>query len=187
MRPWLMVCLIHSMIAQGNWQRNRSANWLDGASHFYRCYECADGKYIAVGALEPQFFAELVAVSGVEGIELDAQFDTARWPEQQTIFAKHFKQRSRDDWAALFEGTDACVAPVLEFGETAQHPFNAVREAYHDVDGVMQARAAPRFSRSLPPMPDPPRAPGADTVEVLKSLGFDDDQLAEMRAKGTIT
>ena len=181
-----MMGLIHGMIANGAWRHERSANWLDGASHFYRCYECADGKYIAVGALEPQFFAQLVAVSGVQGIDTDAQFDADRWPEQSAIFAAHFKQHSRDHWAALFDGTDACVAPVLDFREAPTHPFNAARQAYHDIGGVAQARSAPRFSRSVSPMPKAPRAAGADTNEILKRLGYDDDQLAEMQTKGAI-
>lgn len=182
-----MMGLIHSFIAQGNWQARRASNWLDGASQFYRCYECADGKYIALGALEPQFYAEFVRISGIEGVDMSAQFDQRTWALQQEKFSAHIKTRTRDEWAEAFSGSDACVAPVLEFGEAPQHPAAQARNAYFIQDGVTQASPAPRFSRTVTAQPDPPKAPGADTQQVLTDLGFDDAEIEEMRDIGAIT
>ena len=182
-----MMGLVHSFIAQGQWQASRESNWLDGASHFYRCYECADNKFIAVGALEPQFYAELVKLSGVKGIDVDAQFDRARWPEQQAIFAEHFKTKPRDEWADIFTGTDACVAPVLDFDEAARHPANQARHAYFTAQGVTQASPAPRFERSRPTVTDPPHAPGQDSENILAALGYNATEIDAMREKGAIT
>lgn len=182
-----MMGLLHGMMAQGKWTTTREANWLDGGAPFYRCYECADGKYISVGALEPQFFAELIQRAEIPHEGGAAQNDATRWPADRAQFATVFKTKTRDEWATLFEGTDACVAPVLDFTEAPQHPQNADREVFYQENDVTQASPVPRFSRSAPDRPDPPSAVGADTDAILQDLGYDAAQLARMRDAGAIT
>ena len=163
-----LMALVHSMLARGQWQERREANLLDGGAPFYRVYECADGRHVAVGALEPQFFA--VLCEGL-GIELP-QYDTAAWPDHHERMAAVFRTRTRDEWAAAFEGTDACVAPVLSTSEAPDHPHMAARETFVRPGGVLQAAPAPRFARTPAPAPRLPRAHGADTDEVLAELGL---------------
>ena len=140
-----LMALIHEMLGKGMWRDERAANLLDGAAPFYRCYACADGGHVAVGAIEPQFFAQLLA-----GLEIDpagvAQHDRARWPELTAEFARVFATRTRDEWEARFAGTDACVAPVLSMTEAMAHPVNVERQVFVERDGIGQAAPAPRFS-----------------------------------------
>ncbi|WP_298844759.1 CaiB/BaiF CoA-transferase family protein [uncultured Roseobacter sp.] len=180
-----MMGLIHTMIARGTWSEQRSSNWLDGASPFYRCYECADGRYISVGALEPQFYAELVRIAGLD--DKGDQMDVAAWPGRAAEFADTFRTRTRDEWADLFAGSDACVAPVLSFAEATLHPQNSDRAVFSAPGGVTQAACAPRFSRSTVRTPETPGAPGADTEAVLGALGYSRAAIAAMRAEGDIT
>ena len=182
-----MMGLIHQFIAQGTWQHKRESNWLDGASHFYRCYECADGKYISVGALEPQFFAQLL-----EGLELDKsesieQFDQAKWPSKSRSFEAVFKTRTLKAWMETFEGTDACVAPVLDLQEAPLHPVNAARGVFYQDNGHWQASPAPRFSRTAPERAKSPTGAGADTEAVMAELGYSDTEVSAMRASGALT
>lgn len=166
-----MMGLIHGMLAQNKWTEERAANWLDGASPFYQCYTCADGKFIAVGALEPQFYAILLEKLDLPAEYAATQNDTATWPARTAEFAAIFAMRSRDDWAAHFDGSDACVAPVLSFSEVPDHPQMAARGNVLRMDGVLQSGHAPRFGLGAPTMPSPPRAIGADTDAVLAELG----------------
>jgi alpha-methylacyl-CoA racemase len=170
-----MMGLIHSMLAQGTWREERGANWLDGGAPFYRCYTCACGGYISVGALEPQFHALLLEKAGLPLDHQDSQNDARHWPERAALYADAFAQKTRDVWAAIFEGTDACVAPVLTFSEARFHPHMAARQTIIAPDGIAQARPAPRFSRTAPPAPESPTACGADTDAILQELGFDVD------------
>jgi alpha-methylacyl-CoA racemase len=176
-----MMGLIHMMMAQGAWRAERGANWLDGGAPFYRCYACADGGYVAVGALEPQFYALLLAGLGLAQADLPDQNDRASWPAMHARFEAVFASRSRDDWAATFADTDACVAPVLSLIEAAKQPHLAARGTYVAPGGVRQAAPAPRFGRSEPRAPAPPTAPGADTDAILSELGLD---AAKIRAEG---
>ncbi|MFK7870249.1 MAG: CaiB/BaiF CoA transferase family protein [Roseobacter sp.] len=167
-----MMGLIHSLLARGDWSESRESNWLDGAAPFYRCYTCADGKFIAVGALEPQFYAELIERSGLPEALKSEQNNKALWPERRAVFARHFATKDRDTWAALFDGSDACVAPVLTFDEAAKHPINIARGVFQDVGGVMQAAPAPRFSRSTARPPEHPTAAGHHSEKVLSDLNL---------------
>lgn len=167
-----MMGLIHGMLAQGSWTEKRASNWLDGAAPFYRCYTCADGKFISVGALEPQFYAILLEKLGLPADYAASQNDTDTWPERTEEFAAAFATRSRDDWAAHFDGADACVAPVLSFSEAPDHPQMAARGNMVRPGGVLQSGRAPRFGNEAPAMPSPPRAVGADTEAVLAELGL---------------
>jgi alpha-methylacyl-CoA racemase len=167
-----MMGLIHAMLAQGKWSEARGTNWLDGGAPFYRCYTCACGGYVSVGALEPQFHALLLEKAGLPAEHQASQNDASRWPERHALYATAFAQRSRDDWAEIFKGSDACVAPVLTFSEAQFHPHMAARGTFIAPDGVMQAAPAPRFSRSAAGTPNVPGAIGAETDAVLESLGY---------------
>jgi len=152
----LLMSLFQALGARGLWSEARGANLLDGGAPFYRCYACKDGQFVAVGALEPQFYAALIAGLGLEP-ETTAQFDLTGWPELQNRFEAIFATRARDDWAAHFEGTDACVTPVLTTAEAARHPHNAARGTFVKQD-VIQAAPTPRFS-GTPAEPSPQPAP----------------------------
>ncbi len=149
----------------GQWRDRRGSNLLDGAAPFYTTYVCTDGGYVAVGALEPAFFAALCAGLGWD--DVPGRDDPREWPALRARLAEAFAQRTRDEWATIFDGTDACVSPVLELHEVASDHHLAARATMIEVDGVVQAAPAPRFSRTSTATPRPPRRSGADTAEVL--------------------
>jgi alpha-methylacyl-CoA racemase len=180
----LLTTFMHGMRAAGMWRDERGTNLLDGGAPFYDTYETADGRHVAVGALEPQFYAELLNHLGLEAEDLPAQMDVAGWPVLRARFTEVFKKRTRDEWAAEFEGTDACVAPVLTLGEAPGHRHNAARETFADVGGVVQPAPAPRFARTPPAAPAPAPAPGSDTDEVLGAAGFTLGEIATLRERG---
>ncbi|HEY0718375.1 MAG TPA: CaiB/BaiF CoA-transferase family protein, partial [Streptosporangiaceae bacterium] len=151
----------------GTWSDDRDANLLDGAAPFYDTYTCADGRWIAVAALEPQFYAALLAGLGLAGEDLPPQLDQTGWPRLRARFTQVIVTRTRDEWAEAFAGTDACVTPVLSFGEVSSHPHLAARRTIINVGGVEQAAPAPRFSRTPAGEPVAPRPPGADQDAVL--------------------
>jgi alpha-methylacyl-CoA racemase len=163
----VLAQMFWSLRACGLWSDQRGTNLLDSGTPFYDTYACADGRYVAVGALEPQFYAALLKGLGLIGEDLPGQLDQAGWPVLRQRFTDVFATRSRDEWVAVFEGTDACVAPVLSFAEVPTHPHIAARGTVITVDGVPQAAPAPRFSRTRPERPAPPPKPGADTADVL--------------------
>lgn len=168
-----MMGLIHAMLAQGKWAETRGANWLDGGAPFYRCYTCACGGYLSVGALESQFHALLLEKAGLPLDHQDTQNDATTWEARRASYADAFARKSRDEWAAIFEGTDACVAPVLTFSEAQFHPHMAARQTFIAPEGVAQAAPAPRFSRTAAAMPKAPTGIGADTDDILEMLGYD--------------
>jgi alpha-methylacyl-CoA racemase len=184
----LLTSFIYGLRARGGWRDERGVNLLDGGAPFYDTYATADGKYVAVGALEPQFYAALLTGLGLDGKGLPAQLDIPRWPTLRQKFAEVFATRTRDEWANVFAGTDACVAPVLSPAEAASHPHNAARGTFIDVGGITQPAPAPRFGRSAVDRPEPPRRPGADTDEVLggEGLGLSPAELADLRARGVV-
>jgi len=182
-----MMGLIHGLMAQGAWADQPGTNWLDGGAPFYRCYRCADGRDVAVGALEPQFYALLLEGLDLGDARLPDQNDRAGWPVLTDRFARIFAGRDRDDWARVFAGSDACVAPVLTMEEAARNPHLQGRGVYVDMAGVRQAAAAPRFGGTPAAPPRPPTAPGADTDTVLQALGYDADAIAALRVSGVLT
>ena len=149
----LLSQMFWGYLTQKVWTDERGSNLLDGHAPFYDTYTCADGRYVAVGPLEPQFYAALLAELGIDPAELPAQYDRDGWPTLRTRFTEAFASRTRDEWAAVFDGTDACVTPVLAFGEVAAHPHIAARDTVIEVDGVAQAAPAPRFSRTTAELP----------------------------------
>lgn len=182
-----LMALVHSMIAMGRWSEARESNLLDGGAPHYRTYACADGKFIALGPLEPQFFAELIARAGIDDAQRADQTDPARWPERREDYAAIFRQKTRDEWTAIFDGTDACATPVLTWSEAADHPHLAARQTFVVRDGVTQAAPAPRFSRTPADAPRPPPAAGQDTEAALRAAGYDEDTIARLRAEGVLT
>ncbi|WP_298496787.1 CaiB/BaiF CoA-transferase family protein [uncultured Maritimibacter sp.] len=182
-----LMGLVHSFIARGQWVDRREANILDGGAPFYRTYECKDGRFLAVGPLEPQLFAELVRLAGLPEEHLATQMDQKSWPERRAAYATVFASKTRDEWAALFDGSDACATPVLTWAEAPMHPHMAARGTFVTSGGVTQAAPAPRFSRSQPGDVTLPPAPGGDTDAVLSELGYDDGDLARLRARGVLT
>ncbi len=140
-----LLGLFHAFLGNGLWQDERGSNLLDGAAPFYRCYACADGRHVAVGALEPQFFAALLDGLGIAPDRF-VQNDRAGWPAMMQAFAEAFATRPRDAWEAHFAGTDACVTPVLSLGEAFDHPANAARGVFVETAGIRHAAPAPRFA-----------------------------------------
>lgn len=160
----ILTQMVWGLLAQGIWTDEPGANLLDGHAPFYDTYTCSDGKHVAVGAIEPQFYAALLAGLELTDDEtLPAQFDRDKWPVTKARFAGVFATRPRDDWAKVFEGTDACVTPVLAYGEVAAHPHMAARSTIVESDGVAQAAPAPRFSRTATDVAGQPGEP--ETVD----------------------
>jgi alpha-methylacyl-CoA racemase len=152
----LLTTFLHGMLAAGAWTGPRGQNLLDGGAPFYDTYRAADGGYMAVGALEPAFYAALLAGLELDGdADLPDQYDRAGWPELRRRIAERFAQRSRAEWTVIFAGGDACVAPVLAPAEAYRHPHNAARRTFVDVGGIRQPAPAPRFSRTPPAVPRP--------------------------------
>ncbi len=143
----VLTSLFHAFSASGLWRDQRGGNLLDGSKPFYRCYVCSDGRHVAVGSLEPQFFAQLLIGLDIAPDRF-SQFDPSGWPAMQAAFEAVFATRTRDEWVSVFEGTDACVSPVLSFGEAPSHAQNQERNTFVTVDGVAQPAPAPRFSQS---------------------------------------
>jgi alpha-methylacyl-CoA racemase len=182
----LLTSFLHGMLATGAWQDQRGSNLLDGGAPFYDTYQTADGGYVAVGALEPQFYSALLNGLGLADAPLPAQHDRSGWPQLREQFAAVFAQRTRDEWAEVFAGSDACVAPVLGLAEAGMHPHAKARESFVEIGGVTQPAPAPRFSRSAAARPAPPPRPGADTDTVLAGLGLTDAEIASLRASGSV-
>jgi alpha-methylacyl-CoA racemase len=183
----VLTTMFHGMRAQGLWTTDRGANVLDTGAPFYDVYETADGEHVAVGALEPQFYAELLAGLGLDAGDLPAQYDRSGWPLLRERFAAAFRTRTRDEWAAAFAGTDACVAPVLSLAEAPVDPHNRARGTFVDIAGITQPQAAPRFSRTPSAVVGPPAVPGAHTDEALADWGFSAREISALRASGAIS
>jgi len=181
-----LMTMTYAFHQLGWWLEQRGVNILDTGSHFYEVYETSDGKYFAVGAIEPQFYAELLRVLGLEGEELPAQQDRSQWPAMKERFAAVFATATRDEWAERFAGTDACGAPVLSPWEAHLHPHNAARGTFVDVGGVVQPGPAPRFSRTPGEVRRPPPVPGQDTDEALGAWGIDPQRIKELHEAGAV-
>jgi alpha-methylacyl-CoA racemase len=153
---------------------------LDSGAHFYDVYETADGKYISIGSVEPQFYGELLRRLGIEGEDLP-QMDPSRWVELKNRFAGVFKTKTRQQWCEVLEGTDVCFAPVLSVAEAPQHAHNQARGAYIEVSGVVQPRPAPRFSRTHADIQRPPARVGEHTEEALRDWGIAPDRIAALK------
>jgi alpha-methylacyl-CoA racemase len=176
--------MIHGLRAGGLWRDDRGTNLLDTGAWFYEVYETADAKFLAIGSLEPKFFAELVRLTGLQ--DVPAQFEPGSWPAMKERLAAVVKAKSRDEWCRLLEHSDACVAPVLGLGEAPRHPHNAHRSTFTEVAGVVQPAPAPRFSRTPGAIARPPPRAGQDTGGVLADWGFEQSEIDRLAAAGAI-
>ena len=169
--------MFHGLLAHNLMSLDIGTNPLDSGAPFYQTYETADGEFMSVGAIEQRFYAELLKGLEVDPGTLPHQFDMAKWPEMIERFSEIFKTRTRDQWTAVFEGKDACVAPVLNLDEVAEHPHNKEREIIIDLDGIPQPAPAPRLSRTPGKAHEAKGARGANTEEILLDLGYSDPQI----------
>jgi alpha-methylacyl-CoA racemase len=168
-------------------ENRRGTNLLDTGAHFYDVYECSDGRYISIGSIEPQFYAELMRLTGLEGDDqFVKQMDPTQWPALKVRIAELFKTKTCDEWCALMEMTDVCFAPVLTMSEAAQHPHNVERETFIELGGVMQPAPAPRFSRTAAEVEQLPAHPGEHTRGVLADWGVDADRVVALIESGAV-
>ena len=182
-----LMAMFHSMRALGVWNDERGTNLLDTGSHFYDVYECADERYISIGSIEPQFYAELMRLTELDGDDdFAAQMTRSSWPELKERISAVFKTRTRDEWCEIMDATDVCFAPVLTLAEAPQHPHNQHREVFTKLAGVVQPNPSPRFSRTEATIQSPPAHPGQHTDEVLRSVGFDPDDIVKLRDTGAV-
>jgi alpha-methylacyl-CoA racemase len=178
----LLSTMMVGLLQKGIWQLERESNLIDGGAHFYDIYETADGKHVALGSIEPQFYAELLELLGLDPAEWPQ--DRERWPELSERMAAVIATRTRAEWSELLEGTDVCFAPVLDFAEAPEHPHVRERETYVEAFGVLQPAPAPRFSRTPGEISAPPALPGEHSREVLAEWGFDPAEIEALEAAG---
>lgn len=182
-----LMAMFFSMRAAGVWKDDRASNMLDGGAHFYDTYETQDGRYISLGSIEPQFYALLIEKAGLNADEFTPQMDVSRWPQYKDKLAEVFKQKTRDQWTEIMEGTDVCFAPVLSLGEVQDHPHNKARESFVELDGVVQPSPAPRFSRTVPRLTSSSRLAGEDSREVLAAAGYTAAEIESLIEAGAIS
>jgi alpha-methylacyl-CoA racemase len=178
----LLAAMFAGFLAAGSWSEERGANILDSGAPWYDVYETADGKFVAIGAIEDKFFAELC--QRLQLSDLPPQHERARWPEMRRRFAETFRARTREEWCRVFEGSDACFAPVLSWSEARAHPHSTGRTAYRELGGVPQPAPAPRFSRTKPELGRAPPGRGEGGRQALADWGFSPDQIGALRALG---
>lgn len=159
---------------------------LDGAAHFYDTYETADGKYVSIGSIEPQFYALLLKHTGIDEPDFQNQHDRTKWPAFKKQLAGIFKTKTRDEWCRIMEGTDVCFAPVLSLDEAPKHPQSQARNTFIQVEGVLHPAPAPRFSRTMPETPKPPPKVGEHTEAVLAEFGLGAEDIEALKATGAI-
>jgi alpha-methylacyl-CoA racemase len=181
----LLMATIYGARARDEWRLERGTNKLDGGAPFYSVYRCADDGYVSVGCIEPQFFKVFVETIGADPALLDRQLDESAWPADRAAIASIIATRTRDEWCALLEHTDACVAPVLDLAEAPAHPHNVERATFLDRGGVVHPGPAPRFSRTVAEA-GAPLVLGRHSVEVLRDAGFGDDEIDALLASKTI-
>jgi alpha-methylacyl-CoA racemase len=182
----VLTTMFHSLMAVGMWTTERGRNLLDTGAHFYDSYECADGEYVSIGSIEPQFYAELRRLAGFDDAAYDAQLDRDAWPTLKERVAEVFRTKTRDEWCTLMEGSDVCFAPVLSLAEAPQHPHNVARGTFTEVAGIVQPAPAPRFSRTPGAIERHPVHAGTDTQEALGDWGFSHDEIAKLRETGAV-
>jgi alpha-methylacyl-CoA racemase len=183
----LLMTMFHAFTAMGIWGPDRGTNMLDTGAHYYDVYETSDAKYVSIGSIEPQFYAELLRLTGLDADEtMPKQMDRAAWPDLKVRFEALFKTKSRDEWCEIMEHTDVCFAPVLSIAEAPQHPHNIERETFVERNGVVQPAPAPRFSRTAPEIQRPPSFAGQHTDEALADWGVDPATIAKLRETGAV-
>jgi alpha-methylacyl-CoA racemase len=181
------MSLIYGLYARGAWVDERESNFLDGGAHFDNVYETLDGKYISICALEPQFYNLLLEKLALDPKAFGDQMDRLKWPQYKMEFTTTFKQKTRDEWCTLLEGTDVCFAPVLSLGEVSQHPHNIARGTFVTHDDMLQPAPSPRFSRTPPEIQSPSRIPGQDTRSILEKAGYSEEEVEALIIRRTVT
>ncbi len=182
----ILMTMFHGMQGVGFWNEERGTNLLDSGAHFYDVYECKDGKFISIGSIEPQFYAELLQRTGLDGEVLGGQMDRGRWEANKDTVAEVFRSKTRDEWCAVLEGTDVCFAPVLSMKEAPDHPHNKARGTFVEREGMVQPGPVPRFSRTAPGIQGPPPNAGTHTKEALSDWGFDTGEIDALQAEKAI-
>jgi alpha-methylacyl-CoA racemase len=170
----LLMSMMYGMLNSGIWTDSRDSNLLDGAAHFYGCYECKDRKFVSIGSIEPQFYALLKEKMNIDEDIFDNQMDKNSWPALRENLEARFKEKTRDEWCQIMEGTDICFAPVLSMNEAIKHEHNIERKSFFDLDNVTQPSPAPKFSYSKSEVSHPPVKAGTHTKEIMISLGLED-------------
>lgn len=181
-----LMSYFYGFRAEGTHGAERATNRLDGGAHFYDAYKCADGKWVAIGSIEPQFYALLREKAGLSDPEFDHQLDRARWPALKVKLERVIATKTRDEWCAIMEGSDVCFAPVLTMSEASKHPHAKARNAFVDVNGFAQPAPAPRFSRTKESIKGPAAKRGQHTDEVLSQRGFSAKEIGELKAAGVV-
>jgi alpha-methylacyl-CoA racemase len=181
-----LMSAVFAAFASGFWRDERGRNLLDGGAPFYSVYETADGRHIAVGAIEPKFFAQLLEIMKVDPLLAAAQFDAARWEEMRELFARVFREKSRDEWCELFDGIDACVSPVLSLAEVGDHEHIRARGVFESVHGAAQPAPAPRFSRTPTKIARAGVPSGSDTSAILERLGYTTTEIDALRSAAVV-
>lgn len=183
----LFTTMMHGLMAQGLWQDSRGENLIDTGAHFYEVYETKDGKYLAIGAIEPQFYGALLEGLGLtDDAALKDQWSVAKWPELKLKIAARVIEKTRDEWCAIFDGSDACVAPVLAMREAPEHPHNKARGTFVERDGILQPAPAPRFSRSTVEIGALPPLPGEHSKAALADWGIGEDEITRLADAGAL-
>lgn len=182
----LLMAAIYSLKAMGYWSDRRESNFLDGGAHFYDTYQCADGKWLAVGPIEPHFYRILLEGCGVTDPDLRQQWHPKSWPTMKERLRAALRTKNRDEWCALFEGSDACVTPVLGLEEAPTHPHNQARQTFVEHAGLVQPAPAPRFSRTPAEIRSAPGSPVSSSNDWLTEWGFSETEIAQFVSAGTL-
>jgi len=181
-----LMAMFFGRLTDERFSGEHGTNLLDSGAHFYDAYETKDGKYISIGAIEPQFYAELLQKAGLDPVYFADQMNRAKWPKYKEDMIRLFKTKTRDEWCAIMEGSDICFAPVLSMGEAPGHPHNQARGTFITLDGITQPAPAPRFSRTVPEVSEGTHTSGQDTVSVLTDGGFSDAEIAALQKAGVV-
>jgi alpha-methylacyl-CoA racemase len=182
----ILMTMIHGMRQTPLWIEERGVNMIDTGSHFYDTFETSDGKYVSIGSIEPQFYAELLEKTGLAGEDLPRQMERDQWPAMKERLEKVFRTKTRAEWCEVMEGSDVCFAPVLEMSEAPDHPHIRARSTFVELAGKVQPAPAPRFSRTAPEIQRPPANPGQHTDEALADWGLDRSEIAKLRESGAV-
>jgi alpha-methylacyl-CoA racemase len=182
----VLMAMFYGLRAAGLWTDERGSNFLDTGAHYYDTYETADGQWISIGSIEPQFYALLLRLAGIDDPEFQAQQDKTKWPELKKKIAGLFKTRTRDEWCAIMQGTDICFGPVLTMGEALEHPHNVARKTFVEIEGVPQPAPAPRFSRTKPEIRGPALMGPEYTKAALLDWGFSGRDIEKLMAAEVI-
>ncbi len=181
-----LMAMFYGMKAAGMWRQERRSNLLDGGAHFYDTYQCADGKWISIASIEPQFYALLLEKTGASDVDFKNQMDRGRWPELRARLAEIIAGKSQDEWRKIMEGSDVCFAPILNLDEAPRFPHNAARRAFVEIEGVVQPAPTPRFSATPGAIAGPPPAIGAHNSQALSDWGLSQGAIDELAAAGAI-